>query len=104
MATGILGQSSPAALNNTTVYTVPAATTAVATISMANTTTTPIAVRLAVAASGTPGASEYIEYDTVIAGNGVLERSGIVMNATKAVVVYASSAGLSVSVYGYEEA
>jgi hypothetical protein len=104
MATGILGQSSPAALNNTTVYTVPAATTAVATISMANTTTTPIAVRLAVAASGTPAASEYIEYDTVIAGNGVLERSGIVMNATKAVVVYASSAGLSVSVYGYEEA
>lgn len=104
MATGILGQASPAALNNTTVYTVPAATTAVATISIANTTASPIAVRLAVAASGTPSASEYLEYDTVIAANGVLERSGIVMNATKAVVVYASSAGLSVSVYGYEEA
>lgn len=104
MATGILGQASPAALNNTTVYTVPAATTAVATISIANTTTTPSLVRVAIAASGTPSSSEYIEYDTLIDANGVLERSGIVMNATKAVVVYATSAGLSVSVYGYEEA
>lgn len=103
MATGILGQAAPAATTNTVVYTVPAATVTVATISITNTTAYSIVVRLAVASSGTPTTSEYIEYDTVIAENGVLERSGIVMNATEAVVVYASSAGLSVSVYGYEE-
>ena len=103
MATGILGQAAPAATTNTVVYTVPAATVTVATISISNTTAYSIAVRLAVASSGTPTTSEYIEYDTVIEANGVLERSGIVMNATEAVVVYASSAGLSVSVYGYEE-
>lgn len=103
MATGVLGQAAPAATTNTTVYTVPAATVAVATVSIANTTISPIAVRLAVASSGTPTASEFVEYDTVIAANGVLERSGIVMNASEAVVVFASAAGLAVSVYGYEE-
>lgn len=103
MATGVLGQASPAATTNTVVYTVPAATVAVVTISVANTTASPVVVRVAVASSGTPTASEFIEYDTVIAANGVLERSGVVMNATEAVVVFANAAGLSVSVYGYEE-
>jgi hypothetical protein len=103
MATGILGQAAPAALTNTVVYTVPAATVSVVTISIANTTASPIAVRLAAASSGTPTASEYIEYDTVIPANGVLERAGIVMNTTEAVVVFGSAAGLAVSVYGYEE-
>jgi len=103
MATGILGQVSPAATTNTVVYTVPSATTAVATISIVNTTVLSIAIRLAIASSGTPTTSEYIEYDTIIPANGMLERSGIVMNATKAVVVYAASTGLGVSVYGYEE-
>jgi hypothetical protein len=103
MATGILGQAAPAALTNTVVYTVPAATVSVVTISIANTTASPIAVRLAAASSGTPTASEYIEYDTVIPANGVLERAGIVMNTTEAVVVFGSAVGLAVSVYGYEE-
>ena len=103
MATGILGQAAPAATTNTVVYTVPALTVTVATISIVNTTTSSIVVRLAIASSGTPTTSEYIEYDTIIAANGVLERSGIVINATKAVVVFGSAAGLSVSVYGYEE-
>ena len=103
MATGILGQAAPAATTNTVIYTVPASTVTVATISIVNTTLTSIAVRLAIASSGTPTTSEYIEYDTIIAANGVLERSGIVMNATEAVVVFGSAAGLSVSVYGYEE-
>ena len=103
MATGILGQAAPAATTNTVIYTVPAATVTVATISIVNTTLIPIAVRLAIASSGTPATSEYIEYDTIISASGVLERSGIVMNATEAVVVFATSVGLSVSVYGYEE-
>jgi hypothetical protein len=103
MATGILGQAAPAALTNTVVYTVPAATVGVVTISITNTTLTPISTRLAIASSGTPTTSEYIEYDTIISANAVLERSGIVMNATEAVVVFATSVGLAVSVFGYEE-
>lgn len=103
MPTGILGQSSPAATTNTTVYTVPASTTATFNVSITNTTGNVIAVRLAIASSATPTSSEYLEYDTVLLPNGVLERTGIVAQATERVVVYASATGLSVNVYGYEE-
>lgn len=103
MATGILGQAAPAAATNTTVYTVPAATTAVATISIANRGAAPAAVNVAVAASGTPTNSEYIEYQTVVDANGVLERAGVVANAGERFVVYATTADTSVTIYGYEE-
>jgi len=103
MATGILGQASLAANTNTLVYTVPASKTATFNVSITNTTNSPIAVRLAIASTGTPTTDDYIEYDTVLAGKGVLERGGIVANAAKNVVVYASFDGVSVSVYGYEE-
>jgi hypothetical protein len=103
MATGILGQSAPAATTLTTVYTVPAAKVATFNVSISNSTGYSIPVRLAVSATATPTSAEYLEYDSIIPGNGVLERGGLVANATENVVVYASVAGLSVSVYGYEE-
>lgn len=103
MAGKLLGQAAPAATTLTTVYTVPVATAAVFNVSITNTTGSPIAVRLAIAATATPTLGEYIEYDAVLAGNGVLERGGLVANAAENVVVYASFVGLSVSVYGYEE-
>jgi hypothetical protein len=103
MATGILGQSAPTAATNTTVYTVPVGKTATFNISVANTTTGTIAARVALAGSGAPASSEFIEYDTPIVGNGVLERGGIVAQAGENVVVYNAMAGLSFTVYGYEE-
>lgn len=103
MATGILGQAAPAAATNTTVYTVPAATTAVVTISVANRGATPAAVNVAVAASATPTNSEYIEYQTVVDANGVLERAGVVANAGERFVIYSTTADTSVTIYGYEE-
>ena len=103
MSTGVLGQSAPAASTLTTVYTVPSAKTAVFNVNIVNTTGSPIAARLAIATTTTPGLAEYIEYDTLIPGNGVLERGGIVAQAAENVVVFASGAGLSVSAYGYEE-
>jgi hypothetical protein len=103
MATGTLGQSAPVAATYTTVYTVPVSTTAVFNISVANSTTGTITTRIAVTATATPAASEFIEYDTPIVGNGVLERGGIVAQANQRVVVYNTVAGLSFSVYGYEE-
>jgi hypothetical protein len=102
MATGILGQSSPTATTNTSVYTVPSATTATFSVNVCNRGTSAITARLAVAATGTPGDSEWIEYDASIPPNGVLERTGIVAQATKQVVAYVSAATASVNVYGYE--
>jgi|APGre2960657404_1045060.scaffolds.fasta_scaffold00437_11 hypothetical protein len=103
MATGTLGQAAPVAATLTTVYTVPATKVGTFNVSITNRTGYAIPVRLAISATATPTTAEYIEYDSIIPGNGVLERGGIVANAAENVVVYASVAGLSVSVYGYEE-
>lgn len=102
MASGILGQSAPSAATNTTVYTVPSATTATFNVNIVNTGDSVARVRLAISATGTPGASEWIEYGTEVLAGGVLERSGFVAQATKNVVVYTDTATVSVSVYGYE--
>ena len=102
MPTGILGQAAPAATTNTTVYTVPAATTATFNVNICNTGTFPANVRLAISATGTPSASEWIEYDANLLANEVLERTGLVAQAARNVVVYTDTATVSVSVYGYE--
>jgi hypothetical protein len=101
MASGTLGQASLAATTNTTVYTV-GATPSVFNVSMNNTSGFPVAVNLAIAAAATPTAAEYLEFETVIPPNSVLERGGLVATSGKLVVAYASVAGVSVNVYGYE--
>lgn len=102
MPTGILGQSAPAASTNTTVYTVPASTTATFNISVCNIGAAPANVRLAISATGTPAASEWIEYDVNVLANDVLERTGLVAQAGRNVVVFTDTATVAVSVYGYE--
>jgi hypothetical protein len=103
MASGILGTADLSAATATTVYTVPSGKVASCTISICNRNSYgSIKVRVALAASGTPSASEYIEYDTNIGPNQVLERTGMVMDATKRVVVYSDTASVSAVVVGYE--
>lgn len=102
MATGRLGTADLAAATNTSVYTVPSTTFTVATVSVCNRGNSPIAVRLAIAESGTPTAGEWIEYDTEVLAKGVLERTGIVMDAAKQIVVRSSAANVSVMVFGIE--
>tara|TARA_A100001234_G_scaffold221439_1_gene237517 strand:+ start:1213 stop:1530 length:318 start_codon:yes stop_codon:yes gene_type:complete len=104
MASGILGQSAPSATTNTTVYTVPAATTSVVNVNVLNRGTSAATVRIALAAASSPTDGEYIEYDAIVPPKGVLERTGIALNAGKLVVVYASSGDTSVNVYGLETA
>ena len=104
MATGILGQQALAATTNTVIYTVPADTFSIVTINVTNRNASARNIRIALAGTGTPDNSEYIEYDTELLGSGTFERGGVVMNAGKNVVVYASSTDVSVSVYGIETA
>ena len=101
MASGTLGQASLAANTNTTLVTLTATPT-VFNVSMTNSTGCPVAVNLAIAAAATPTAAEYLEYQTVIPGNSVLERGGLVATAGKLIVAYATTTGVSVNVYGYE--
>lgn len=102
MATGRLGASALTATTNTTVYTCPADTFAVVTVNVCNRSTGTRDVRVALAAADTPDVSEYLEYDTEILANGVLERGGIVLDAGKKIVAYANSTEVSVVVYGIE--
>jgi hypothetical protein len=103
MATGILGQSNPAANTNTTVYTVPSSVAATFNVSIVNTGTSMAAATFSVSATSTPAASEYIEYQTAIPPGGVLERGGLVAQTGKNVVVNCSTANCAVSVYGFEQ-
>lgn len=103
MPSGILGQSAPAATTNTTVYTVPSGKVATFNINFVNRGSSSATVRLAIASTGTPADSEWIEYDSTVPANGVLERTGIVAQAAERVVAFASTANTSINVYGYEE-
>lgn len=105
MASGILGTSNPSATTLTTLYTVPSAKLATLTLAAVNMASTPAYIRVAISTSGTPSASEYIEFDSILGGLGsTLDRTGIVLDATKRVVVYASTADVAFNVYGFEEA
>lgn len=102
MPTGLLGQAAPAATTNTTVYTVPSNTFTVFSVNIVNRGTGQVTVRIALAASGTPTSAEWIEFDAQIDPSGVLERTGLMMNATRNLVVWASANTVSVSAYGVE--
>ena len=91
------------ATTNTTVYIVPTGYYSVFNVSMTNTSASSVTIRLAVASTSTPSSAEWIEYDTVIVPKGVFERTGLVLDAGKYVVAYASAASaVNVTVYGIE--
>jgi Fe-S cluster assembly iron-binding protein IscA len=105
MATGRLGAANITTTAATTAYTVPATTFSVVSVNVVNRSSSAAAqIRIAVSSSGTPGLDEWIEYDSSLVANGVLERTGIVMDAGKYIVVQTptSTPALSVVVYGIE--
>ena len=104
MATGRLGTADLAAVTLTTVYTVPATTFTVATVSVVNRGASAALIRIALASSASPTDAEWLEYDVSLSPKGVLERTGIVMDAAKLLVVRSSATGVNAVVYGIETA
>jgi hypothetical protein len=102
MATGRLGTADLAAATNTTVYTCPVDTFAVVTVSVCNRGASASTIQLAVCDAATPGNDEYIEFDTSLSAKGVLERTGIVLDEGKLLVVRSSAVSVNAVVYGIE--
>lgn len=100
----VLGQSNPAATTATTLYTVPASTSAiVSTITVANlgvSGTFRIAIR---PAGATLAALHYIAYDASLNANDSIAFSlGVTLATTDVITVYASTANFSFSAFGSE--
>jgi hypothetical protein len=105
MATGRLGAIDLTSTSATEAYACPATTFSVVSVNICNRTASAVTVSLALATTTSPANGEYLEYQTSVSANGVLERTGIVMDAAKKIVVTAGTANaLSVVVYGIETA
>lgn len=104
MATGRLGTAELAAATDTTLYTVPANTFSVISLNVVNRSAAAVTIRVAVSASATPTNAEYIEFDVSLSPKGVLERTGIVLDAGKLIVVRSSATSVNAVVYGIETA
>ena len=101
----VLGQLNPAATAATTLYTVPASTSAVAsTLSVCNQGALAASFRVAVRPAGaTLAARHYLVYDSSLtASDSVFLTLGITLATTDVVTVYTSSADLSFSLFGSE--
>ena len=109
MANGILGSADLSAATYTGIYLVPENTFSVVTINVVNKNSTSITVRLAVAKTDSlgatlPAADDYLEYDVEVLPNGVLERTGIVVDESRQIYARSSAANTAVMVYGIETA
>jgi hypothetical protein len=100
----VLGQSAPAANTLSTIYTVPANTSAVcSTLAVANRGVSTF-FRVAVSPAGAAIAnSHYIAFDTVVNQyDSIFLTLGISLAATDVLIVYASTADVSFSLFGAE--
>jgi hypothetical protein len=101
----VLGQSSPTATTETALYTVPAATSAVASsVIVCNRSAVLSTFRISIAIGGAATTNkDYIYYDLPIGANDTfIATIGVTLAATDVVRVYASNTNLSFSLYGSE--
>ena len=101
----VLGQSSPSATTETALYTVPAATSAVASsVIVCNRSAVLSTFRISIAIGGaTTALKDYIYYDLPIGANDTfIATIGVTLATTDVVRVYASNTNLSFSLYGSE--
>lgn len=101
----VLGQLNPAATTASTLYTVPAATSAViSTIIICNQAGAATSFRIAVRPAGAAlSAQHYMNYDTALPANDTITATlGITLATTDIVTVYAGTSTVSFSAFGSE--
>jgi hypothetical protein len=102
MATGRLAASNLSAATTTTIYTTPASTYTVASVSICNRGTATTQVSIAIADADSPALGEYIEFQTELLAKNILERTGMVLAAGQKIVVLSSQASVSAVAVGIE--
>jgi hypothetical protein len=101
----ILGQVSPVAATNTTLYTTPAGTQAVtSTLIIANRSISATSFRIAFRPNGATLANEhYIAYEVTVGGyDSTTLTLGMTINAGDIITVYGAANTLSFSLFGSE--
>lgn len=100
----VLGQSNPAAATLTSLYTVPAATSAVCSTLTACNIGVSTNIRVAIRPAGASIANQhYIVYDNYVnAGDTLFLTLGVTLATTDVVSVYAGTADVSFNLYGSE--
>jgi len=99
----ILGGADLAAATDTLLYTVGTGKECTFNVSLCNRTTGNAKVRVAIGSGSNPANTDYIEYDAVVPGGGVLERGGIVADAGQKVWVRSDVVGVTARAWGFEE-
>jgi hypothetical protein len=102
MATGLLAGVDISAGTYTQIYQCPTSTFSVITVSVCNRGSVESDIRLTVSNTFPPTAANYLEFDTKLSGNGVLERTGIVLGAGQIISARSTSADVTFVVYGIE--
>jgi len=108
MASGILGSvyidgTTNAVNTDVTVYTVPASMLTSCNVNVCNQTGSAVNVYLAVTNGASPASADWIEYKTSVPAYGVLERTGLVLQAGAKVFIRSEQTGVSCVVTGIEE-
>tara|TARA_Y100000748_G_C15483004_1_gene483611 strand:- start:1464 stop:1775 length:312 start_codon:yes stop_codon:yes gene_type:complete len=102
MASGVYGKVDVSSASTWTEVVAASAGTKVATLNVVNRQTAATTVRVALRdASGNVTDADCIEYDVSLPANGVLERTGIVLDSSNGIHVYASAA-VSAVAYGID--
>lgn len=86
----------------TTVYTVPLDFAGIVTVALLNRSTDSVTVKIATSASTDPDPAEYIEWNTVIKPRGALERTQILLQPGRRILIQADTVSVvAVTVYGF---
>ena len=100
----VLGQSSPSATTETTLYTVAATSAVASSVIVCNRSSVLSTFRISIAVGGgVTKPEDYIYYDLPIGANDTfIATIGVTLAATDKVKVYSSNTNLSFSLYGSE--
>jgi len=102
MATGVFGRFDLVTDTDTVIYTVPENTFSIVTLNICNRSAGTAGINIAISSTQTIEVADYLEFNTQLVPNGVLERSGIVVDGGYSLMVRADVANITAIAYGIE--